>query len=298
MRRAFTLIELLVVIAIIGLLVGLLLPAVQAARESGRRAQCVNNLKQIGVALYLFEGVHKTFPSGYVSKFDSNGNDTGPGWGWASMILPYVDESATHGQLHFDLPIEDAKNTARGISLPVFICPTDEVKTVWHAKARDAYGNYIANICDVAGANYVGMFGVSEPGVDGEGIFFRNSHIGLKQITDGVSKTIAVGERSHALGEATWVGSVTNAVLYPEDIDTVAQPVTEHGSGMVLAHAGEGIGPGGPGADVNQFYSLHGPGANFLFADGHVTFLASDMNYTAYLAMATRAGGETTFGEH
>src|SRR5438094_773098 len=89
--RAFTLIELLVVIAIIAVLVGLLLPAVQAARESARRAQCVNNLKQVGLALHNYDQTHKTFPSGYVSNFDAGGNDTGPGWGWAAMLLPQFE---------------------------------------------------------------------------------------------------------------------------------------------------------------------------------------------------------------
>src|SRR5262249_24887015 len=90
--RAFTLIELLVVISIIGLLMALLLPAVQSAREAGRRAQCVNNLKQLGAALHNYEGTHHAFPSGYVSDFRPDGADTGPGWGWAAMLLPQIEQ--------------------------------------------------------------------------------------------------------------------------------------------------------------------------------------------------------------
>ncbi len=127
---------------------------------------------------------------------------------------------------------------------------------------------------------------------------FRNSKIAIKDITDGTSKTIAVGERSHQLGRATWVGSVTNAILFPEGDNTQAQTVPEVGAGMCLGHAGEGIGPGGSGGDVNQFYSLHGDGANFEFADGHVSFLLSSMDYATYLALATRAGGETISGTY
>src|ERR1700730_12751901 len=90
-RRAFTMIEILVVISIIGLLTALLLTAVQAARESARRAQCTNNLKQIGLALHNYEGTHHAFPPGYASNFDASGTDTGPGWGWAAMLLPPME---------------------------------------------------------------------------------------------------------------------------------------------------------------------------------------------------------------
>ena len=291
-RKAFTLVEVLVVIAIIGILVALLLPAIQAARDSARRAQCTNNLKQIGLGLLNYEIAKKTLPSGYVSEFTSNGDDTGPGWGWCSFILPQMEEAAIHRVIRFDLPIEHTNNGVRVANIPSFFCPTDSVPRVWQAKSRDASGKPIALICEVAASNYVGMYGTSEPGVDGDGLFFRNSKIALKEITDGTSKTIAVGERAHQLGNATWVGSVTGAILFPEDENTQGQPHTEHSSGMILGHAGEGIGPGAPGGDVNQFYSLHGDGANFLFADSHVTFLAADMDYKAYRSLATRAGGE------
>jgi prepilin-type N-terminal cleavage/methylation domain-containing protein/prepilin-type processing-associated H-X9-DG protein len=291
MRRAFTLVEVLVVIAIIGVLVSLLLPAVQSSREASRRLQCMNNLKQVGVALQNYESTHRVFPSGYVSQYDSSGNDTGPGWGWASKILPEMEEASIQNVIHFELPIEHANNGVRVASIPSYLCPSEDFRHVWQAKRLDG-----TPICEVAESNYVAMFGTTEPGIDGDGMFFRNSRIGMRDITDGASKTIAVGERSHQLGRATWVGSVTNAVLFPEDDNTQAQTVPEIGAGMILGHAGEGIGPGGSGGDVNQFYSLHGDGANFVFADGHVNFLLSTMDYATYLALATRAGGETISG--
>jgi prepilin-type N-terminal cleavage/methylation domain-containing protein len=99
--RAFTLIELLVVISIISLLIALLLPAVQAAREAARRTQCVNNLKQIGLALHQYESPNHIFPPGYVSNFDAAGNDTGPGWGWAGLLLAQVEQKPLFDAVNF-----------------------------------------------------------------------------------------------------------------------------------------------------------------------------------------------------
>src|SRR5499427_9535757 len=100
-RRAFTLIELLVVIAIIAVLVALILPAVQQAREAARRTQCKNNLKQIGIALLNYHTSRDIFPPGYVSTFDGAGNDGGPGWGWAAMILPELEQSPLQNGISF-----------------------------------------------------------------------------------------------------------------------------------------------------------------------------------------------------
>ncbi len=294
-RRGFTLIELLVVISIIGLLISLLLPAVQAAREAARRAQCVNNLKQLGLALHNYEGSHGAFPPGYISNFDANGIDTGPGWGWAAMLLPQMEQTNVFNAINFNIGIEDPANqTSRLVNVNNFLCPSDSVKPAWWVKSRDpATGLPLANICQVAPSNYAAMYGNGEPGVNGDGMFFRNGKVGLRDITDGSSNTLALGERSHKLGEATWVGSVTGAVLFPDDGDGVGRPRTEDSSGMVLGHVGERKGPGDPNGDVNTFYSRHsGNGVNFMFADGHVSFLKATMNYKTYQALATRAGGE------
>ncbi len=294
-RSAFTLIELLVVIAIIGALIALLLPAVQAAREAARRTQCVTNLKQIGLALHNYDQTHKLLPPGYVSNFDAGGNDTGPGWGWAAMLLPQCEQSPIFNAINFSLAIEvPANSTGRLANVNNFLCPSDPTATTYWAANRDfTTGAAIQNICQVAPSNYVGMYGIGEPGPDGSGILFRDSSIGLRDVTDGTNQTIFVGERSHRLGEATWVGSVTGAVMYPTDNDNIGRYATETSSGMVLGHVGEGAGPGDPRADVNQFYSLHaGRGVNFLFGDGHVTFLKATINYQIYLALATRGGGE------
>ena len=299
--RGFTLIELLVAIAIIGTLVALLLPAVQAARESARRAQCVNNLKQIGLALHQYESVHLALPAGYVSGVDATGNDTGTGWGWAAMILPQTEQVLLFSSINFSLNIETGPNqTARLAICGAFLCPSDRVDPSWPAVNRDwLTGAPISTICMLAPSNYVGMNGISEPGPDGDGVLFRNSHVAFRDITDGLSNTLAVGERSHFLGPATWSGSVTGALLYDGDGDMVGTPSIEFGPGMILGHAGEGAGPGANRSEPNQFYSLHnGRGVNFLFVDGHVSWLKSTMNYKSYLALATRSGGEVISGDY
>ncbi len=299
-RRAFTLIELLVVIAIIGVLVALLLPAVQAAREAARRAQCVNNLKQIGLAFHNYEGTFQTLPSGYVSTFDASGTDLGPGWGWAAMVLPNVEQSSLFASVNFSMGVEVPANlTVRLVIINSFLCPSDRVQPSWEAVSRDpATGVAYQVICKVAPSNYVGMSGVSEPGPDGEGLFYRNSSIAFRDITDGLSQTIAGGERSHLLGVATWAGSVTGAYLYDDDGDLIGSADVETGPGMILGHSGEGIGPGSNKSEPNQFYSLHsGRGANFLFADGHVQYLKSTINYKTYVALSTRNGNESISGD-
>ena len=287
-RDGFTLVELLVVVAIIALLVGLLLPAVQAAREAARRTQCSNNLRQIGISLQNYATAGRTLPSGYLSQYAAGGVDTGPGWGWASLILNYVEETSLSGQLLFSRPIEDAGNAQfRTAAVSVYTCPSDFAPPTWSAQRDDGSKT---PICDVASANYVGMYGNSEPGVNGSGLFFRNSAVRFREITDGTSQTIAVGERSHALGESTWVGSVTGALLVPGPADGVGVYEVEHGSTMVLGQAGENKGPGDPTGEPDMFHSFHSGGVNFVFADAHVAFLTPDLDPKVFEALSTRAG--------
>ena len=304
----FTLIELLVVMAIIGTLIALLLPSVQAAREQARRVACQNNLKQIGLALAQYANLHGGLPPGYVSVWDPIQNkELGPGWGWASMILPQLEQQAIANNIRFETPLHRPdQSTARSTLLNVFLCPADSMPHRWTASDSETWlfmGKVYATsnpICDVAGSNYIGVFGVGEPGVDGNGVFYRGSFTRFPSIRDGLSQTLCVGERSTNLnlgrGQATWIGAVPGATFWscapnPFDSDS-GTCVREDGSGMILGHTGEGHGPGDPYGDVNQFLSRHGKGSYFLYCDGHVRYLRNEMDYRVYKALSTRAGGE------
>jgi prepilin-type N-terminal cleavage/methylation domain-containing protein/prepilin-type processing-associated H-X9-DG protein len=307
-NRGFTLIELLVSIAIISILMGLLLPAIQSARENARRTTCSNNLKQIGLALQCYIQAQGGLPLGYNSLYDPlRQKEVGPGWGWGSQILPYLDQQPLYNQIQFEVSMAAPNHlTVRTTPLSVFLCPSDKMPRTW--TAYDSTTWYFQGviywagvaICDVAGANYVGVFGVGEPGVDGNGVFYRESFVRPLDITDGMSSTLAVGERSENLnagrGQATWTGVAPGALLWtcvpdPNDPDGGTCRV-EEGAGMILGHTGESHGPGDPMGDVNQFLSRHGRGAYFLYCDGHVQFLKGSVNYRTYLALSTRAGGE------
>jgi prepilin-type N-terminal cleavage/methylation domain-containing protein/prepilin-type processing-associated H-X9-DG protein len=299
LQDGFTLVELLVVIAIIGILIGLLLPAVQSARESGLRTQCANQIRQIGLALQNYHDVKGSFPAGYTSNFNSAGDDTGPGWGWAAAILPFMESQYPFNVIQFNQNIESAANSSvRVLPIKSYLCPSDHLLPTWTASTADSSGNAGSPICDVASASYVGVFGTGEPGVDGEGIFFRNSKVKIADITDGTSHTTMVGERSFQWCPSTWVGSVTNAsmILPP---GSAARAGEWAAAGFVLGHTSEGIGgPGSTGAEVNGFASRHFGGANFTFADAHVDFLATSMDHQIYMALSTRAGGEIVGGNY
>jgi prepilin-type N-terminal cleavage/methylation domain-containing protein/prepilin-type processing-associated H-X9-DG protein len=284
----FTLVELLVVLAIIGILIGIMIPAIQKLREMMARTQCTNNLKQIGLALHSYVERNKAFPAGYVSGVDAQGDDTGPGWGWASQILPMLEQQNLFTQIQFKTPIEAPANSAARLTvLAGYRCPSDRTApATWTARKYDPAGVPIADVCDLATANYVGVFGVGEPGVDGDGLFFRNSAVRMKEITDGASNTLAVGERASSLAHATWVGAVTGAELFPEN-----------SSNFVLGHTGEMLNPATP-SEGNNFSSDHPGGVNYLYADGHVQFLTASMSAATFQALSTRAGGERVSGDN
>ena len=219
-RCAFTLVELLVVIAIIGILVALLLPAIQAARESARRSQCTNNLRQLGIAAHNYESAKKAFPygrkRGTVTKADGSTDDLNvAAWGHLALILPYSEESAVHSLIDFSVAPEN--NDAKKQKIAMFICPSDyPTEDRMNAPACAQSNN---NWLDVGRTNYHGNGG-SDPGVTvnvgsaptppppessadleaqwrelNNGIFVTNRAIKIRQITDGTSHTAMYAER-------------------------------------------------------------------------------------------------------
>src|SRR3954471_23128708 len=192
-RPAFTLIELLVVIAIIGILIGLLLPAVQKVRESAARTQCSNNLKQLGLACHSYHDVSQAFPPGYMAT--AAAPDTTPGWGWGTLILPHLEQGNVFNQLNLSQPLQTQAGV--GTVLKVFVCPSDNPPTS-SFPLTDAGG---ATVCLAGPSSYAATVGDDASEVDavtGNGIFYRNSRVRVTDITDGASTTTMLGDRAWA----------------------------------------------------------------------------------------------------
>ena len=286
-KPGFTLIELLVVIAIIGILIGLLLPAVQSARESSRRSTCTNNLKQIGLAIQIYHDHTNHIPPGYLTALDSSGNELGPGWGWGSMLLADLEQSALQAQINFGLDIGNAANAKPRVTLlPVYICPSDTLIspfTVSQTAVDVAYGNYV-------GIN--GNGGVSDFAGTNDGVFLRNAHFRYADIRDGLSTTLFVGERCTRMSYTTWTGAVTGGAV-PSNLDPEA---VEASAALVLSHAGPHM-PNNPDVtDADATSSFHVNGVNFVFGDGSVHMINSDISMQVYDAMATRASKDVVTG--
>jgi prepilin-type N-terminal cleavage/methylation domain-containing protein/prepilin-type processing-associated H-X9-DG protein len=295
--HGFTLIELLVVIAIIAVLIALLLPAVQAAREAARRVHCTNNLKQFGLAMHNYHTSKETFPPAYTTRLvnDPANPEVGPGWAWGVMILADLEQRPLFDAVNFALPITvPGSMTVRTASLAAFLCPSDVGDGF--ATVKDDAGR--ALLTDLSAGQYVASAGQLEPDEypdTNNGVFYRNSRIALRDITDGSSTTLMVGERSRNVADATWVGAVPTARLCTNP----RWPVQECGpaSTMVLSHTGsEGTGaiyvPNSKSSMVDDYWSFHRGGCNFLFGDGSVRFIKESVNPTIFSYLSTRAGGE------
>jgi prepilin-type processing-associated H-X9-DG protein/prepilin-type N-terminal cleavage/methylation domain-containing protein len=295
--RAFTLIEILVVITIIAVLIGLLLPAVQGAREAARRAQCSNNLRQIGLAMHNYHSAQDTFPPAYITTVVNNpaSPETGPGWGWGVMILNGLEQRPLYNAANFSLQITDPGSiTVRTAILSVYLCPSNVGNGP--VTVRNPAGTVLST--DLSAGQYVASAGQLEPDEypdSNNGVFYRNSRNGIRDIMDGSSTTLMAGERSRNVADATWVGAISTARLCTNP----KWQVQECGpaSVMVLSHTGSlATGtiyvPNSKSSMVDDYWSLHPGGCNFLFCDGSVRFVKESVNPSIFSYLSTRAGGE------
>ncbi|EAQ82302.1 DUF1559 domain-containing protein [Blastopirellula marina] len=301
----FTLVELLVVIAIIGVLIGLLLPAVQQAREAARRMSCTNNLKQIGIALHTYHDTHGAFPPAHYES-GTDGPSYRHQFGFLVFLLPFVEQNNIYQLVDYSLidldtnaNVNTAFQAAGGIDVASYICPSDPVGR---------------NSDEWAPTNYLGNQGITCECREREctGLFGHNTFFGLRDTTDGTSNTIAVGETLKGDNDA---GSLRDNYIFERnvtdanDIDgcQATAPIKSDRATLWLGGPPEfnmfatirspndkRFDCKGPNNGCNDFSarSAHPGGANLTFADGSVRFIADTTDSTAYQAMGTRAAGD------
>ena len=327
--RGFTLIELLVVIAIIAVLIALLLPAVQAAREAARRSQCVNNLKQMGLALANYENSHSSLPPGAIvftyPAVDPLGIGT-RGHTMFSFILPFLEQGNIGNSINFSVPPNTApynymQSTAFLTKINTYICPSDLQQTQTTTASGNVYSQ--SSYSGMSGRVDTNQFyygvppccGASAPSIQGDGVFMADYAYKLAQITDGLSNTIYVGEHSRFLNDPeplmNWWNRYGNFVSVNGEFraQVVAMSVARINSNLQVPEIDESgslnTANSAPWGPFNWFYnplywdggqhgfrSFHPGGANFVFGDGSVRFLKQTMNPPTYQALSTRASGE------
>jgi len=288
-RRGFTLIELLTSISIIGLLLALTIPAVQAAREAARRAQCVNNLKQIGLAMHNYESVHRMFPPGMA----------GHGYSYMSMILPFFDGANVFNGVNFSVPPTQfapgrPNFTSFWAGSGLFVCPSD---AAYSGAGRPA--------------SYPGNSGTGAASLGKDGVILASARgVRIADITDGTSTTAAVCERlvyalQYDVGP-DWADPARHAVFLANCRDgkgpgeTIATgynwmegSLTDGLYNHALNINGNTCPQGsGDGYGAWSAGSRHPGGSNVLHADGHVDFGRSGMEVEAWRARGSRSGGD------
>lgn len=289
--RGFTLVELLVVIAIIGILIALLLPAVQAAREAARRSQCTNNLAQLGLALQNYDSAHEMLPPGVVNPEGPIHNvPSGYHMSWLVQLLPYVEEQVTFRYVDFSVGVYDKKNQpVAATEISTFACPSDP-----RYSPEDRWTS-----------NYAGCHHDVEAPIDADnhGVFFLNSHVRYRDIPDGAVHTIFVGEKKSDADDLGWTSgtraTLRNTGTAINATAVVTQAPDPFGGGSSMA------GMGGPAEEepeaavddasdlaVGGFGSYHPGGANFSLGDGSVRFLSETIDAQIYEQLGHRADGK------
>jgi prepilin-type N-terminal cleavage/methylation domain-containing protein/prepilin-type processing-associated H-X9-DG protein len=297
-RRAFTLVELLVVIAIIGILIALLLPAVQAAREAARRSQCTNNLKQIGIALHNYHDTTGSFPPGRMSCDGWTGGPCAgktwiekPGTSGFAMILPYLEQGPLYDLFGgFELgavypsggpagwrtsDVDQAMKTRPD----VYVCPSDISKPI---RGNDATSSYAFNH-----GSRGPSWGMSQQNLKhgNTGMFNYLIAYQMRHVLDGTAQTFFAGE---VLDSDTRESSNRWVVAsrHLDSLRSTENPLnTPPGTGIVLTAYGYSCN--------GAFGSLHPGGGNFVFVDGHVQFISETIDLATYRALSTREGYES-----
>ena len=281
--RAFTLVELLVVITIIGILISLLLPAVQAAREAARRLQCGNNMKQVGLALHLYHEVWETLPAGMQPS---------PYWAWSAKTLPFLEQENIASQIDFKYGYHVPQNmNVVNILVGTYHCPSaDALKLLTCCAGINRPGGDGTD--DVAETNYAAIASHTNDNYatthKGSGCMFDGSNISFAQITDGTSQTLLVGEVIRAADDDPTKPTWGSAYCPNGKCDAGKYWAGEN---RVTTYYGINNSPTFEQAGVQ---SRHPGGANFTFADGHVSFLSESINLQALYALTTRGSGQVS----
>jgi prepilin-type N-terminal cleavage/methylation domain-containing protein len=274
LRGGMTLVELLVVLAIIGVLAALLLPAIQAAREAGRRAECQNHLRQIGVALHAYHATHGQFPIGCIDKRVAKTNPNGRQLSWSATILQELGELALARQVDFDSAYDSAINsTAAATLISTYLCPSTVRKAVGREGAIVADPSVGSGAASYRGAatDYGGIYGAAQVSPAANGVFLYDRAVKISEITDGTSHTLALAEDTGRgwLMDGEWING--------ENIYDVSNMINTQ--------------------QHNEIWSDHPIGAMALWCDGSASLLAASMELPVLRSICTRAGNDPTTGQ-
>jgi len=286
----------LVVITIIGVLIALLLPAIQAARESARRSQCTNQLRNLTLGLQNYESQNRRFPPG-ARLHDNNFQ---PSIGWRVEVLPFIEEGDLYQQIS-PLPNGGAQDfSATEQIIDIFHCPS--VPT-GGGNGQTVFGS---NYAAVAGAGrddkIISLESFACGNCATDGILFVKSKTKVGQITDGTSSTLMLGERTYLFQD--WIMGATKSGAPPSRIcsgavKNIVYPINASHEEFGFYRGDFSAAPSDRKTLLNDlhFGSVHPGGANFSYADGHIEFLNDDIDFTIYQDISTRAGGEVTSSE-